>query len=97
MEELYKILMAVVNGANSPWITAIGAIAALVLGLFGLQIKARMRADKASREKESDKERELDRIEDDNSVGDGNIRDRLNQRNNNDNIDISGKDPGTPT
>ena len=83
MEELYKILMLVVNGAENPWLTIIGGLVALVLGIFGFQIKAKMRADKAAREKEADKERDLGKIENDNSTGDTNVRDRLNQRNNN--------------
>ena len=81
MEELYKVLEAIINGANNPWLTAIGALLALVLTIFGIQIKARMRADKAAREKEADKERDLGTIEEGNSTGDSNVRDRLNRRN----------------
>lgn len=80
MEQLYSMVMAIVAGTNNPWLTIIAAVCVLALGIFGAVLKNKMRADKAAREKEADKERDLGHLENANAQSEGNVLDRLNQR-----------------
>jgi fucose permease len=81
MEELYSMVMAIVAGTQNPYLTIIAAVCVLALGIFGTVFKAKMRADKAEREKEADKERDLGTLENANAQSEGTVLDRLNRRN----------------
>jgi hypothetical protein len=80
MEELYKIIKLILNGVEKPWMAVVGVIASIFGYAFWGAIKAKLRKMKAETEKQKDKNKDIDSLEDSNAEADNSATDVLRNR-----------------
>lgn len=80
MEEFSTLLDLVMNGVSNPVMSIIGGVIMLGGFIFLKVLKKKWRTEKAEREKQKDKAKDLDELEAGGQAGSDSVRDRLKKK-----------------